>query len=198
VAERWPIETRSFTVGRVPFPRAALAAVAVPVLLAATCGCSGDGDAAATAAAPPSAGLPAGGTGIPGLPGDEALSPPPPDPAADDHRALLGGLPSGALAGTVELTVSGLVGFAEPVTGRCLTGETDPVLEVDLSDGSVLRMEAGSDGVHGALRAPGVEARHTLADVRLAAGPPAVMSGRLLTDGTTEPAGSLHLEFTCG
>jgi hypothetical protein len=172
--------------------------VAVPVLLAATSGCSGDGDGDSTAAASPSAGLPTGGTGIPGLPGDEALTPPPPDPAADDHRSLLGALPAGALAGTVELTVSGLVGFAEPVTGRCLTAETNPVLEVDLSDGSVLRVEAGSDGLASVLRAPGVEARHTLADVRLAAGPPAVMSGHLLTDGTTEPAGSLHLEFRCG
>jgi hypothetical protein len=192
------METRSFTVGRVPFPRAALAAVAFPLLLAATSGCSGNGDDEAIAAATPSAGLPAGGTGIPGLPGDEALSPPPPDPAADDHRALLSALPAGALTGTVELTVSGLVGFAEPVTGRCLSDQADPVLEVDLSDGSVLRVAAGSDGLQSALRAPGVEARHTVADVRLAAGPPAVVAGGLLTDGTTEPAGSLHLEFTCG
>jgi hypothetical protein len=110
---------------------------------------------------------------------------------------VLAGLPAGALTGEVRLDVSGLVGFAEPATGRCLTDGTTPALEVDLSDGSVLRVEAGRTAITTTLRAPGVEAGHTIDDPELTAGPRPVLSGRLLTEGTTEPSGSLRLEFTC-
>jgi hypothetical protein len=110
---------------------------------------------------------------------------------------VLGGLPEGALAGDIQLTVSGLVGFAEPATGRCLTGGTAPALEVDLLDGSVLRIDATRTGITTSLRAPGVEAGHTLTDVELTPGPRIVLAGDLLTEGTTEPSGSLRLEFTC-
>jgi hypothetical protein len=177
----------------------ALAALALTVLTA--CGSDTEtspaGASRSTTPASPSAGLPAAGTGLPGLPGDEAVTPPPPDPDSGNYRALLARMPAGTLTGDVELTVSGLVGFAEPAAGRCLTTGSRPALEIDLSDGSVLRIEATGAGLTSSLQAPGVEARHTLTDVELTGGSPAVLAGDLLTDGTSEPAGALRLEFTC-
>jgi hypothetical protein len=178
------------------------ASAAALLVLVALTGCSADDDGAAAdgsaSATVSSSGPATASTTYPGIPGDEALSPPPPDPGAADFAEQLGALPAGPLASTVDLSVSGLVAFAEEASGRCLPTGSDPAVEVDLSDGSVLRLTAGADGLSSVLSAPGVEARHTLTDVQLTPGPPVVVAGQLLTGGTSEPSGSLRMEFTCG
>ena len=151
---------------------------------------------AATATAP-SAAQEAGETGEP-IPGDEALTPPPPDPAAEEHRGDLAVLPDGRFAGTLDLTVSGLTGFSERVAGTCSSMGTTPTLEFPLSDGSTFRVSFQADGGELLLAAPGIEVRQTLDAVELTAGPESLrVSAELLTDGTTENSGRLLVDGAC-
>jgi microcompartment protein CcmK/EutM len=133
-----------------------------------------------------------------GLPGDEALTPPPPDPEASDQLAALAALPDGALAGHVQLAVSGLAAFDEPVDGTCTGMAVAPMLEARLSDGSLLRVSFDADRATSVLTAPGIEARHALDNVRTTVDGTAVsIEGDLLTDGTTERSGSLLVTGEC-
>jgi hypothetical protein len=132
------------------------------------------------------------------LPGDEALTPPPPDPHASPVLEQLERLPIAPLAGTVIMNVSGLVGFDEPVTGRCTADGGTRGFAMSLSDGSELTVEFGSDGGVSRLTAPGIEVTQTLADidVRVSDGGVQVSAG-LVTAGTSEPSGRLSLEGRC-
>jgi hypothetical protein len=166
-------------------------AVVAPALLALGC----TGEQAGSTAEPSSSPSPV--TGSPGLPGDEALTPPPPDPAAPDHVTLLAGLPVGTLSGSVELNVSGLVSFAEPVTGACTETDDGRGFESELSDGSQLRIAFGADGGSLDLTAPGVEVQQTLTAVDLRVDGGLTLAAGLLTGGTSEPSGSLQLQVVC-
>jgi hypothetical protein len=132
-----------------------------------------------------------------GLPGDEALSPPPPDPAGPDLVAQLSRLPVGGLSGTVDLAVSGLTAFAEPVQGRCTQTADGRGFEIGLSDGSVLEVGFGPDGGVSRLTAPGIAMEQTLSDVDLQVDGGFRFSAGLLTGGTTEPSGHLTLSGVC-
>jgi hypothetical protein len=179
-------------------------ATAVPILCLLSC-TAAESDTAATADSSSAAEAAAEAAGVsgaaepaaPGLPGDEALSPPPPDPAAPSLLDQLGGLPVGALSGTVDLAVSGLTAFAEPAQGRCSTTADGRGFEMVLSDGSQLEVSFGPDGGRSRLTAPGVEIEQTLQDVALEVGADFRLSAGLLTGGTTESSGSLSLTGTC-
>ncbi|PZA23206.1 hypothetical protein DMO24_01210 [Modestobacter versicolor] len=132
-----------------------------------------------------------------GLPGDEALSPPPPDRAAPGLLAQLDGLPVGALSGTVDLEVSGLTAFAEPAQGRCTQTADGRGFELVLSDGSQLAVTFGPEGGASRLTAPGIEIEQTLRDVDLQVGGGFRFTADLLTGGTTEPSGTLSLTGVC-
>jgi hypothetical protein len=139
----------------------------------------------------------AGRTGRP-IPGVEALTPPPPDPAAGKHLDGLAKVPDGRLAGTFDMTVSGLTGFSESVAGTCSNMATSPTLEFPLSDGSTFRMSFGADGGSLLLAAPGIEVRQTLAAVELTGEGGALrVAADLLTEGTSENSGHLVVEGTC-
>jgi hypothetical protein len=151
---------------------------------------------AATASAP-SAAEEAGETGEP-IPGDEALTPAPPDPAAEEHQGDLAALPDGRFAGTLDLTVSGLTGFSQRVAGSCSSMGSTPTLEFPLSDGSTVRVSFQADGGSLLLAAPGIEVRQTLDAVELTAGSDSLrVAAELLTEGTTENSGRLLVEGTC-
>lgn len=186
--------------------------LAVPLLCAVSCtsGSSSDDRADAgpsssvsapssgpsSGAASASAGSASGSAG-PGLPGDEALTPPPPDPAGPDLVARLGQLPAGTLTGTVDLAVSGLTAFAEPVQGRCTETPQGRGFELTLSDGSVFQLGFGPDGGNSRLTAPGVVVEQTLSDVDLQVDGGFRFSAGLLTGGTTEPSGHVSLTGSC-
>ncbi|TFV62895.1 UNVERIFIED_ORG: hypothetical protein E4P37_16130 [Bacillus sp. AZ43] len=140
---------------------------------------------------------PAGETGFP-LPGGEALTPPPPDAAADEHREGLAALPDGMLAADLELSVSGLTAFAEPVTGSCASMASQPTVIATLSDGSTLRVGFAEEGGTLLLAAAGIESAHTLAGVDLDATSGGFrLAADLLTEGTSERSGRLVLDGTC-
>lgn len=159
-------------------------------------------DTAADGRAPASGTDPAGSSVEAGpldLPGEEALTPPPPDPRAPGQMADLGDLPDGPLAGHLQLSLSGLVAFDEAVTGSCATMATGPALSVRLADGSVLRLAFDRERASSVLTAPGIEARHALDDVRTSvSGSEVEVEADLLTDGTTERSGTLVLTGRCG
>jgi hypothetical protein len=161
--------------------------------------CAGCGtDPVERSATAPSASEEPGQTGDP-MPGDEALTPPPPDPESGDHLGLLATAPDGPLEGDLDLAVSGLTAFAEPVTGTCAAMATSPVLEMTLSEGSTLTVRFDGDGGSLLLAAPGIEVRQTLDAVSLTTEGGSVSLGAdLLTEGTTERSGRLALEATCG
>ncbi len=170
--------------------------VALSVLLVLACtGCAADEDVAETAAtSTPEA---AGTTGEP-LPGHEALTPPPPDPQADDRADRLAALPDGPLAGDLDLTVSGLTGFAEQVTGTCAGSAGTTTLRTALSDGSTLTLTFDDDGGALLLAAPGIEVRQTFDAVDLTvSGRSVSLDADLLTEGTSERSGHLTLDATC-
>ncbi|MCZ2822326.1 hypothetical protein O2V63_18455 [Modestobacter sp. VKM Ac-2977] len=131
------------------------------------------------------------------LPGDEALSPPPPDPAAPTLLTQLNGLTVGTFRGTVDLAVSGLTAFAEPVQGRCTQTPDGRGFELVLSDGSQLTVSFGPDGGASRLAAPGIDVEQTLHDVDLEVSGDLELTAGLYTGGTTEPSGSLTLSGTC-
>lgn len=178
----------------------------VPVLAALACvGCSAPSTAPDTAADAETAEtaetaestMQAGATGRP-LPGTEALTPPPPDSAADDHVTGLGSLPDGRLTADLALTVSGLTAFAEQVTGSCATMSSEPTLAAVLSDGSTLRVTFGGSGGRLLLTAPGIEVRQTLASPEVTAGAESFrVASDLFTQGTSEHSGRIVLEGTC-
>jgi hypothetical protein len=177
--------------------RLLLLAALAPTL--AGCGALGGagGEAAPATLRDEGAGTRPASTGF-ALPGDEALSPAPPDPAADEHLRGVGSLPDGAFAGKLELTVSGLVGFAEPVAGSCSDMATAPAFRVGLSDGSSLELGFGEGGGTLLLSASGIEVRQTLSEVAMRAEAGTVtVDAQLLTDGTSERSGRLHLSGTC-
>jgi hypothetical protein len=133
----------------------------------------------------------------PPLPGDEALTPPPPDPGAGDLLTRLDGLPVGALVGSLDLQVSGTAAFAEAVRGSCSGSSQARSFVMDLSDGSSLEISFGPDGGRSRLTAPGIEVDQTLTAVDLQVDGGLVVSADLLTGGTSEPSGHLALTGTC-
>ncbi|MGY1807340.1 hypothetical protein ACI8AF_08210 [Blastococcus sp. SYSU D00669] len=159
-------------------------------------GCT-DGGEAAEPSSPTSPAAPSASMSH-GLPGDEALSPPPPDPAAEDYRQVFAALPEGRLSGRLRLSVSGLVAYDEQVTGSCRPAADPPAVEAVLADGSVFRLTAGDEGLGTVLVAPGIEVPHTVTDAAVTGSGPVVVAGGLFTGGTSEPSGSLQMEFTCG
>jgi hypothetical protein len=163
------------------------------VLACAACATEEDVAERAATSSPEAAAV----TGQP-LPGDEALTPPPPDPEGGDHVDQLATVSDGTLAADLELTVSGLTGFAEPVTGTCAAMATGPTLDMRLSDGSTLSLAFDGDGGSLVLAAPGIEVRQTLDAVDLSVSGTSVSLGAdLLTEGTSERSGRLSLDGTC-
>ena len=134
---------------------------------------------------------------VPGLPGDEALTPPPPDPAAAGHLQQLSGVPTGQLGGHLQVTVAGLASFDEDVSGTCTRGATGPLFEATLADGSVWRLTFGPDGATSSLVAPGVQVDQLLRGVELAVDDVVHVSAALLTEGTSETSGILDAELAC-
>ncbi|WP_299952271.1 hypothetical protein [uncultured Modestobacter sp.] len=131
------------------------------------------------------------------LPGDEALTPPPPDPAAQDLRAQFADLVAGQLAAALDLQLSGLAAFAEQVVGDCSPDEA--TLTATLSDGSEVELRFTEDQGELVVRAPGIVVEQTLTDVDLAVeGRTFRLDAGLLTAGTSEESGHLGLEGTCG
>jgi hypothetical protein len=96
------------------------------------------------------------------------------------------------------MTVSGLTGFSEPVTGTCSGMATTPTLDFRLSDGSTFHVSFRADGGSLLLAAPGIEVRQTLAAVDLTATSTSLrVAADLLTEGTTENSGRLLIDGAC-
>jgi hypothetical protein len=132
------------------------------------------------------------------LPGDDALEPLGPDALAADHLAVLADLPSGELEGRLEMTLSGLVAFAESVHGTCSHDEATATFSATLADGSALVVQFAQHGGRAVLTAPGIDVRSVFdgPDVRASEGAFTVAS-TLVTDGTSESSGTLRLAGTC-
>lgn len=133
------------------------------------------------------------------LPGTEALTPAPADPAAAAHLRLLAGLTGTSLRGHLKLTVSGLVGFNENVTGTCTTSSTGSTFVVRLADGSTNTTTFDSTGGSTVLIAPdGTTSANTLPEVVLAVQSGTLtLSGAMVAAGTTVPSGKLALTASC-
>jgi hypothetical protein len=164
-------------------------------------GCSGSqapgegGGASPAAAASSVPSAAADGT----LPGNEALTPPPADPAAPSQVATLAAVPDGPFSGHLRLTLSGLAAFDEPVAGSCSGMAVRPVVAVRLADGSQLDVTFDGERATSVLRAPGIEEHHVLDGVRTTVtGTSVAVEADLLTAGTSERAGDLALSGRCG
>lgn len=133
------------------------------------------------------------------LPGTEALAPAPADPAAAEHLRLLAGLTGTSLRGHLNLTVSGLVGFNENVTGTCTTSPAGSTFVARLADGSTDTTTFDGTGGSSVLRAPdGTTSANTLTKVVMAVqSGKLTLSGAMVTAGTTEPSGKLALTASC-
>jgi hypothetical protein len=133
------------------------------------------------------------------LPGDEALTAPPPDPAAGDFQQQMAGLATGPLRGKLDLQLSGLATFEESVVGSCAPDGDTPRFTATLADGSALELRFTDDGGELSVLAPGIEVQETLSDVELNVAPPAMeVHAQLLTAGTSEVSGRLTLQGRCG
>jgi hypothetical protein len=189
-------------------PRVATAIAALALVLT---GCSGgdDGPASAGSSTPAdasehssSAGTPTSPgspeTSIAGLPGDDALLPPDPDPGADDHLDALADVAQGPLTGHIDLQLSGLAAFSEQVTGQCERDGADPVFQLGLADGSLVRIVFDEEGATSSVSAPGVQVDQVLREVELSVTGDVHLGALLLTAGSTEPSGSLDLVARCG
>lgn len=195
------------------------AAAVAAVLLVAGCTSGAAAPSGSTApsgsAAPPGSAAPSGaGSTVPStaatsshgpatassaLPGPEALVPAAPDPAAATHLGVLAGLTGTSLRGHLHLTVSGLVGFDEDVTGTCTTSPARSTFLVRLADGSTDTTTFDATGGSTLLRAPdGTTSTNTLQEVRMTVQHGVLtLAAGMVTTGTTEASGRIALTATC-
>jgi hypothetical protein len=159
---------------------------------------SGAGSTVPSTAATSSHG-PATATASSALPGPEALVPAAPDPAAATHLGVLAGLTGTSLRGHLHLTVSGLVGFDEDVTGTCTTSPARSTFLVRLADGSTDTTAFDATGGSTLLRAPdGTTSTNTLQEVRMTVQHGVLtLAAGMVTTGTTEASGRIALTATC-
>ena len=137
------------------------------------------------------------------LPGDEALTPPPVDPAVvEAPAAALNALGEGTARATVDLVLTGLVGFSEPATGTCAHGsDGSTVIDLPLSDGSRIDITASGE-VAPEVRLTPPSGDSFVTDIgrvthRLE-GNSLALDATLLQSGTSNTAGTLSLDLTCG
>lgn len=179
-------------------PRGKVLAFALLVGLCAGCSSSvvHSTDGRTSPAAATSSTAPAASTGT--LPGDEVLTPPPPDPGAHSQVAGFSAVPDGAFTGQLHLSLSGLANFDEKVTGSCTDMAIRPALAVQLTDGSRLRIAFDDERATTLLQAPGMDEKLLLDAVHTTVHGPAIgVTANLLAAGTSEKVGVLSLTGRC-